>query len=75
MEEIEEKPPAPVQAVQAEVMEVSYAQQQTLNKMVERCASDLTEVEKERFLQLVLEYADIFAEDSELGRTDKIKHR
>ena len=42
--------------------------------MVERCASDLTEVEKERFLQLLLEYADIFAEDGELGRTDKIKH-
>ena len=74
MEEIEETPPALVQAVQTEVTEVSYARRQTLNKMVESCASDLTEVEKERFLQLLLEYADIFAEDGELGRTDKIKH-
>ena len=28
----------------------------------------------ERFLQLLLEYADIFAKEGELGRTDKIKH-
>ena len=74
VEEIEETLPALVQAVQTEVTEVSYARRQTLNKMVESCASDLTEVEKERFLQLLLEYADIFAEDGELGRTDKIKH-
>ena len=40
--------------------------------MVESCASDFTEVEKERFLQLLLEYVDIFAEDGELGHMDKI---
>lgn len=42
--------------------------------IVEGCASQLTEVEKEQFLQLLLEYADIFAKEGELGRTDKIKH-
>ena len=42
--------------------------------IVEGCASHLTEVEKEQFLQLLLEYADIFAKEGKLGRTDKIKH-
>ena len=45
-----------------------------LEKMIEKCAGDLERAQREQFLQLVLEYADIFAEDGELGRTNKLKH-
>ena len=42
--------------------------------MIDRCAVDLERDHKERFTQLIFEFADIFAEDGELGRTSKIKH-
>ena len=42
--------------------------------MVEKCASDLGAEQKEQLLQLLIEFADIFADEGELGRTDRITH-
>ena len=53
---------------------VSESKRQMLEKMAEKCADDLNDGQREQFSQLLLEYADIFAEDGELGRTNKIKH-
>ena len=44
--------------------------QRVLGKMVEKCAGNLAVDQKEQLSQLLLEYADIFADDGELGRTD-----
>ena len=43
--------------------------------MVEKCASDLTVEQKDQLFRLLLEYADIFADEGELGRTDRITHQ
>ena len=53
---------------------VSESKRQMLEKMAEKCADDLNDGQREQFSQLLLEYVDIFAEDGELGRTNKIKH-
>ena len=45
-----------------------------LQSMIEKCAESLTTEEKDEFVQLVLEYEDVFAEDGQLGRTSKVKH-
>ena len=42
--------------------------------MVEKCASNLAVDQKEQLFQLLLEYADIFADEGELGHTDRITH-
>ena len=34
----------------------------------------MTDTQKNQLLQLLLEFSDIFAEDGELGRTDRIQH-
>ena len=52
----------------------SESNQQVLEEMVNRCAVDLERDHKEQFTQLVFEFADIFAEDGELGGTSKINH-
>jgi len=48
---------------------VTESKRQMLKEMAEMSADDLSRDQK-----LVLEYADIFAEDGELGRTNKMKH-
>ena len=53
---------------------VSESKRQMLEKMAEKCAVDLNDGQREQFSQLLLEYADIFTEDGELGQTNKIKH-
>ena len=53
---------------------VSESKRQLLEQMIDQCAADLERDHKEQFAQLVFEFADIFAEDGELGRTSKIKH-
>ena len=53
---------------------VSGSKRELLGSMIERCAADLEGDHKEQFSQLVFEFADIFAEDGEIGRTSKIKH-
>ena len=63
-----------VNAAAEKVPRMSESKRQVLEKMIDRCAVDLERDHKERFTQLVLEFANIFAEDGELGRTSKIKH-
>ena len=74
VEEIDEIPHQAVLAVQPEEKGVPHSKRHTLSKMVEKCASDLTVEQREQLFQLLLEYADIFADESELGRTDRITH-
>ena len=57
-------------AVQPEEKGVPQSKWHTLSKMVEKCASDLTVEQKEQLFQLLMEYADIFADAGEIGRTD-----
>ena len=46
-----------------------------LQYLVERDGSGLSTVEQEKFLVLLIEYADIFAtSDMDLGRTGQLKH-
>ena len=43
--------------------------------MINRCEAELGGTShKDQFVQLVFEFADIFTDDGELGRTNKIKH-
>ena len=74
VEELDEELHRAVLAVQPEEKRVSAAKQQVLNKMVEKCACDLTSEQKEQLFQLLLEYANIFADEGELGRTNRITH-
>ena len=70
VEEIEGKPHGAVLAVQSENKGASPWKRRVLGKMVEECAGNLTVDQKEQLSQLLLEYADIFADEAELGRTD-----
>ena len=72
--EIDEKPHGAVLAVQPENKGVSPLKRQVLSKMVEKCASNLAVDQKEQLYQLLLEYADIFADKGELGHTHRITH-
>ena len=74
VEEIDDKPHGAVLAVQPENKGVSSLKRQMLGTMVEECASNLAVDQKEQLFQLLLEYADIFADEGELGRTDRITH-
>ena len=74
VEEIDDKPHGAVLAVQPENEGVSSLKRQMLGTMVEECASNLAVDQKEQLFQLLLEYADIFADEGELGRTDRITH-
>ena len=74
VEEVNEKPHMTVLAMPPEEKKVSPTKQQVLSKMVEKCASDLTVEQKEQLFQLLLEYANIFSEDGELGCTNRITH-
>ena len=74
VEEIDDKPHGAVLAVQPENEGVSSLKRQMLGTTVEECASNLAVDQKEQLFQLLLEYADIFADESELGRTDRITH-
>jgi len=53
---------------------VTESKRQMLKEMAEKSADDLSRNQKEQFSQLVLEYADIFTKDGELGWTNKMKH-
>jgi len=53
---------------------VTESKRQMLKEMAEKSADGLSRDQKEQLSQLVLEYADIFAKDGELGQTNKIKH-
>ena len=70
VEGIDNEPRQAVLAVQLEAREVLRTKQQILSKIVEKCASDLGAEQKEQLLQLLIEFADIFADEGELGRTD-----
>ena len=59
--------------MQPEARRVSCTKRQALSKMV-KCASDLGAEQKEQLLQLLIEFADIFADEGELGHTDRITH-
>ena len=74
VEEIDDKPHGVVLAVQPENKGVSSSKRQMLGTMVEECASNLAVDQKELLFQLLLEYADIFADEGELGRTDRITY-
>ena len=74
VEEIDDKPHGAVLAVQPENKGVSSLKRQMLGTMVEECASNLAVDQKELLFQLLLEYADIFADEGELGRTDRITY-
>ena len=74
VEEMDEIPHQAVLAVQPEEKEVPHSKRHTLSKMVEKYASDLTVEQKEQLFQLLVEYANIFADEGELGRTDQITH-
>ena len=65
-EDIDEIPHQAVLTVQPEEKGVPHSKRHTLSKMVEKCASDLTVEQKERLFQLLLEYANIFADEGEL---------
>jgi hypothetical protein len=73
VEGIDDEPCQAVLAVQPEERGVSRSKRQTLSKM-EKCASDLGVEQREQLLQLRIEFADIFAEEGELGHTDRITH-
>ena len=53
---------------------MSPLKRQVLGKMVENCASNLAVDQKEQLFQSLLEYTNIFADEGELGRTDRITH-
>ncbi len=74
VEGIDDEPRQAVLAVQPEARGVSRTKRQAPSKMVEKCASDLGVEQREQLLQLLIEFADIFAEEGELGRTDRITH-
>jgi len=74
MEEIGERHYVTALAVQPEEKEVSPMKRQALVKMVEECTCDLTVEIKEQLFQLLLKYADIFADKSKLGSNDRIVH-
>ena len=79
VEQAPEKPPlacTPVELTTQSRSDVSKEQQQTLWRMTEECgdAGELTNEQKEQFYMLLLENADLFAEDGWLGRTDLVKH-
>lgn len=63
-----------INATTEKVPRISESKRQVLEEMVNWCAVDLERDHKEQFTQLVFEFADIFAEDGELGQTSKIKH-
>ena len=56
-----------INATTEKVPRISKSKRQVLEKMVDRCVVDLERDNKEQFTQLVFEFADIFAEDGELG--------
>ena len=74
VEGVDDEPCQAVLAVQPEARGVSCTKRQALSKMVEKCASNLGAEQKEQLLQLLIEFADIFADEGELGRTDRITH-
>ena len=74
VEGVNDEPRQTILAVQPEAREVSRTKRQALSKMMEKCASDLGAEQKEQLLQLLIEFADIFADEGELGRTDRITH-
>ena len=53
---------------------VPESKRQLLEEMIGKCVANLQKDHREQLSQLVLEFADIFAIDGELGRTSKIKH-
>ena len=54
---------------------LSEEKQQLLWEMVKNCEGELTADQQEEFFELLLSYADAFAESgSDLGRTGKIQH-
>ena len=61
--------------MQAKEQSVTLQKQQLLSQIVERCADDVTSSQKKQLFQLLLEFNDVLAEDGELGRTDRLKHR
>ena len=74
VEGVDDEPHQAVLAMQPKVRGVSCTKRQALSKMVEKCASDLGAEQKEQLLQLLIEFADIFTDEGELGRTDRITH-
>ena len=55
---------------------ISQSKRDILRKVVQGSSEELTTTEREKLLQLLLEYEDIFAENSsDLGRTTKIYHQ
>ena len=70
VEKIVEKPHGAILAVQPENKGASSWKRQVLGKMVKKCASNLAVDQKEQLFQLLLEHADIFVDEGELGRTD-----
>lgn len=62
VEEIDDKPHGAILAVQPENKGVSSLKRQMLGTMVEECANNFAVDQKEQLFQLLLEYADIFAD-------------
>ena len=55
--------------------DISVAKQQLLWQATETAAEDLTLAQREKLYAVLLEYADVFAEDSgDLGRTELLQH-
>ena len=55
--------------------EVSSCKRGLLHDMADRSAGDLTSEEKNRLYELLVEFADVFAESSDdMGRTGVVKH-
>ena len=55
--------------------DVSILKQQRLWQAVESAAEKLTQTEQEQLYAVLLDYADVFADDAgDLGKTDKLQH-
>ena len=55
--------------------DVSSLKQQQLWQAVESTAEKLTQIEQEQLYAVLLDYADVFANDAgDLGKTDKFQH-
>ena len=55
--------------------DVSSLKQQRLWQAVESAAETLTQTEQEQLYAVLLDYADVFADDAgDLGKTDKLQH-
>jgi hypothetical protein len=78
-EETEPDPRGSMRCARTELqagISVSSQLPEHLTDLHARSSSELTELEKEAFAELLFRYQSVFAKSSEdLGRTDRIKHR